>query len=85
MGSEVGAELTFEQALSKLEELVLAMESGEVPLAELVARFEEGNKLLRTCQSCLNDAELKIERLKRDNGSFKAEPFGEPDEGEIIE
>ncbi len=41
------------------------MESGEVPLAELLAKFEEGNKLLKLCEARLKEAELKIEQLKQ--------------------
>ena len=41
------------------------MESGDVPLAELLAKFEEGNKLLKVCEARLKDAELKIELLKK--------------------
>lgn len=41
------------------------MESGEVPLAELLAKFEEGNALLKTCEARLKEAELKIEQLKK--------------------
>ncbi len=59
------AKLSFEDALAKLETIVESMESGEVPLAELLARFEEGNKLLKLCEARLKDAELKIEQLKK--------------------
>lgn len=59
------AKLTFEVALAKLEAVVESMESGEVPLAELLAKFEEGNRLLKTCETRLKDAELKIEQLKQ--------------------
>ncbi len=59
------AKLSFEQALEKLETIVESMESGEIPLAELLAKFEEGNKLLRLCETRLKDAELKIEQLKK--------------------
>lgn len=66
--------LSFEAALAKLEAIVESMETGEVPLAELLARFEEGNKLLRHCESRLKEAELKIEQLKkeRDGAAFVA-------------
>ncbi len=57
--------LSFEAALAKLETIVESMESGEVPLAELLAKFEEGNKLLKLCEARLKDAELKIEQLKK--------------------
>jgi len=58
--------LSFENALSKLEAIVESMELGEVPLADLLAKFEEGNKLLKHCESRLKEAELKIEQLKKD-------------------
>lgn len=58
------AELSFEDALAKLETIVDAMEGGDVPLAELLAKFEEGTTLLKHCESRLQQAELKIEQLK---------------------
>lgn len=58
--------LSFESALTKLEGIVEAMELGEVPLAELLAKFEEGNKLLRHCETRLKEAELRIEQLKKE-------------------
>ncbi len=57
--------LSFEAALGKLESIVESMESGDVPLAELLAKFEEGNNLLKLCETRLKDAELKIEQLKK--------------------
>jgi exodeoxyribonuclease VII small subunit len=62
------SKLSFEASLTKLETIVESMESGEVPLAELLARFEEGNKLLKVCEARLKDAEMKIEQLKKQNG-----------------
>ena len=56
---------SFEDALARLETIVESMESGEVPLAELLAKFEEGNALLKTCEARLKEAELKIDQLKR--------------------
>ena len=70
------AKLSFEDALGKLETIVESMESGEVPLAELLAKFEEGTKLLKVCESRLKDAELKIEQLKKQkDGSVTFEKF----------
>jgi exodeoxyribonuclease VII small subunit len=57
--------LSFEDALNQLESIVETMESGDVPLADLLAKFEEGNKLLKVCESRLKDAEMKIELLKK--------------------
>ena len=59
------SKLSFETALSQLETVVETMESGDVPLADLLAKFEQGTKLLKVCESRLKDAELKIELLKK--------------------
>jgi exodeoxyribonuclease VII small subunit len=68
--------LSFENALEKLEAIVETMESGEVPLAELLAKFEEGTRLLKVCESRLKDAELKIEQLKKQkDGTIAFEKF----------
>ena len=67
--------LTFEAALGQLETIVESMESGEVPLAELLAKFEEGTKLLKVCEARLKDAELKIEQLKRKKDGMVFEKF----------
>ena len=55
--------LSYEEASSKLESIIEAMEDGSIPLAELVAQFEEGAKLLKVCQHELKQAELKIQKL----------------------
>jgi exodeoxyribonuclease VII small subunit len=67
--------LSFEDALEKLEAIVESMESGEVPLAELLAKFEEGNKLLKACETRLKEAELKIELLKKQKDGVAFAPF----------
>ena len=56
---------SFEDALTRLETIVESMESGEIPLADLLSKYEEGNKLLQICEARLKDAELKIELLKK--------------------
>ena len=67
---------SFEDALTRLETIVESMESGDVPLAELLAKFEEGNVLLKTCEARLKEAELKIEQLKRQkDGSVTLSSF----------
>ena len=76
MDSDKTAKLSFEAALTKLETIVDSMEQGEVPLAELLAKYEEGSKLLKVCEGRLKDAELKIEKLKKaKDGSAAFEPF----------
>ena len=67
--------LSFEDALTQLESIVDSMESGSVPLAELLAKFEEGNKLLKACETRLKEAELKIELLKKSKDGVVFEKF----------
>ena len=58
----------FEEALKKLEGVVEAMESDELPLETLLARYEEGTKLVKICQEKLAEAELKIQQLEKSAG-----------------
>ena len=58
----------FEEALKRLEAIVEAMESEDLPLETLLARFEEGTRLAKVCQAKLADAELKIQKLEK-NGA----------------
>ena len=55
--------LSFEEAYKQLAELVKKMESGELPLADSVAAYEQGIKLKAYCEQMLKEAELKIEEL----------------------
>ena len=61
-------ELNFEGAMDRLEAIVSQMESGKLPLEELIVRYEEGMKLLKICQERLAGAEQKIEIIARDSG-----------------
>ena len=69
----------FEESLERLETIVESMESGDIPLAELVSKFEEGNNLLIVCQKRLKDAELKIDKLKKGKDKIELESF-EPED-----
>jgi len=55
----------FEEALQKLETVVEAMEADDLPLETLLAKYEEGARLVRICQQKLAEAELKIQQLER--------------------
>lgn len=69
------AGLPFEEALKKLESIVEAMESEELPLETLLAKYEEGTQLARVCQERLADAELKIQQLEKNAaGEIKLKP-----------
>jgi exodeoxyribonuclease VII small subunit len=62
---------TFEKSVERLEGLIQSMENGDTPLADLVAKFEEGSKLLNHCQAQLKEAELKIEQLNLKTGELE--------------
>lgn len=69
-------DLSYEDALKKLEELVESMESGELPLEALLRRFEEGTRLAQLCQAKLAEAELRIQKLEQNaEGGLELKPF----------
>ena len=57
-------ELSFEEALSRLESIVQALEAGGLVLEEAVSLFEEGMRLAKVCNQRLDAAELKISELQ---------------------
>lgn len=69
------ADQPFEEALQKLEAIVEAMESQELPLETLLTRFEEGTRLAAVCQAKLAEAELKVKQLEQTpGGEFELKP-----------
>jgi exodeoxyribonuclease VII small subunit len=60
-------ELNFEGAMDRLEAIVEQMESGKLPLEELIVRYEEGMNLVKICQERLANAEQKIEIIARNS------------------
>jgi exodeoxyribonuclease VII small subunit len=70
----------FEQALERLEKIVAEMEAAELPLDEVVKRFEEGTQLVRFCTQKLEEAGKKIEILaKQRDGTVTTKPFDATD------
>ena len=61
------AEINFETAMDRLEEIVEQMESGKMMLEELIVRYEEGMKLVKICQERLASAEQRIEIITRNH------------------
>jgi exodeoxyribonuclease VII small subunit len=61
--------------LQKLEAVVEAMETDDLPLETLLAKYEEGAKLVKVCQEKLAEAELKIQQLEKNAaGELKLKP-----------
>jgi len=69
-----GQQVSFEAALGRLDEIVKALERGQVPLEEALVLFEEGTRLLGSCGKQLDEAEQKVVRLMKG-------PEGTPVEG----
>ena len=66
----------FEAVLKKLEGIVEAMESDDLPLETLLSKYEEGTKLVKICQEKLAEAELKIQQLEKNAaGEMKLKPL----------
>ena len=59
------ADLNFEGAMNRLDKIVEQMESGKLPLEDLIVRYEEGMNLVKICQERLATAEQKIEIIAR--------------------
>lgn len=54
---------TFEENLLRLEQIVRAMEKGDVPLEESLKLFQEGTSLVESCSKLLDKAELQVKRI----------------------
>lgn len=57
--------LSFEQSISRLEEIVSALEKGDAQLADSLKLFEEGTKLVDACETMLDEAEQKVAKLTK--------------------
>ncbi|NIQ00831.1 MAG: exodeoxyribonuclease VII small subunit [Nitrospinaceae bacterium] len=70
------AEIKFEKAMNRLEQIVEELERGELDIDKSLEIFEEGIKMSRACAKKLNEAEQKIEKLTRNQkGELVAELF----------
>ncbi len=65
--------LSFEQSVARIEEIVRALEKGDVPLEQSLTLFEEGTGLIKSCSKMLDEAEQKVVKLRKDE-------TGEPEE-----
>ena len=57
--------LSFEDSLSRLDEIVRHLEKGDLPLGESLALYEEGTALIASCSKRLDEAEQKVVKLKK--------------------
>lgn len=68
-------EMSFEAALLELERIVENLERGELSLDESLLLFEKGIKLVKKCNTDLENARLKVEKLIEENNGFISGPF----------
>ena len=54
---------TFEESMARLEQIVRAMERGDLALEESLKLFQEGTELVRSCQKLLDDAQLQVKKI----------------------
>ena len=64
---------TFEENMHRLEQIVRAMERGDVPLEESLKLFQEGTKLVESCGKLLDEAELQVRKIISDENGLPAE------------
>ena len=63
-------ELSFEESLESLEEIVKKLETGEVPLDDAINEFNKAMKLAKSCDDKLKSAEEAITKLVKENGDI---------------
>ena len=69
---------TFEENMQRLEQIVRAMERGDVPLEESLKLFQEGTELVRSCAKMLDEAQLQIQKvMTAPDGSPVLEDFAD--------
>jgi exodeoxyribonuclease VII small subunit len=67
--------LTFEESLKKLEDIVEQLESGEIDLERSVELYESGMILKNNCEEKLKKVEIQIKKIKIENSQIKKEDF----------
>ena len=76
MSQTVPADLSFEDALAELENIVTSLESGKAPLEDSITSYERGIALKKQCEKKLSEAQEKIEKITiGQDGTVGAEPF----------
>ena len=70
--------VSFEGNMQRLEQIVRAMERGDVPLEESLKLFQEGTELVRSCNQLLENAQLQVKKIMTaPDGSPVEEDFGD--------
>ncbi|WP_186578082.1 exodeoxyribonuclease VII small subunit [Aquibacillus kalidii] len=65
-------EISFEEAMKQLEDIVEKLEEGEVPLEKAINYYQDGMKLSKLCSEKLSNVEKQMEQIVNEQGEFKA-------------
>ena len=77
--NQAATEMSFEEAIKKLQSVVESMESDDLPLESLLNHYEEGARLHQLCRDRLAAAEVRIQQIERDAaGKLSAKPLDIP-------
>ncbi len=76
------SEMSYEEAVKRLEELVSRLENAEIPLEESLSSFQEGIKLSRYCREKLAEIEYKVDYLLKEEQQQASDPQGKLDEAD---
>lgn len=68
-------EISFEEAMNKLEQIVSQLEAGDVPLEQAIELFQTGMQLSQICGGKLTEVERKIEMIIEEEGQSQKRPF----------
>ena len=79
-GMKEDTEVSFEDALSQLEEVVHRMETGDSPLESLVENYQSGVRLLKICRSKVERAEMKVKEVTNQDGELELRNFTQAEE-----
>ena len=60
--------MSFEASMERLEQIVRAMERGDVPLEQSLALFQEGTELVNNCQKLLDNARIQVRKVMQGSG-----------------
>ena len=76
MAKDTSPPRSFEESITQLEQIVTAIESGQIGLEESLAKYEQGMQLVKRCRTILDHAEKRIEQLTQSpNGNLTAIPL----------
>ncbi|GGD21139.1 exodeoxyribonuclease VII small subunit [Pontibacillus salipaludis] len=65
-------EMSFEEAMKQLEQIVEKLEEGDVPLEKAITYYQDGMKLSKVCNDKLNNVEKQMQQIMNDQGEFES-------------